>query len=755
MNLPWATPFQLQLSFEEPIRRIEESAAKGDLRAQALLKEIDEYPELRTGIPDMEGIEWHAGLIHKIMSDYFPQVLTLNEIKAVAIPFTNVIFNYTQRFSNILNAAGIDFEINIRGMDEHQFYVRSCCIILNELYGTRLDFSQPFFYDIPTAQGIIKHYRILYNGDFIDILPTEKFIPLSEADIDQLINNFDDTELWKAKFPPESFIMRGFAIITLYDATVENAVSILKEKLLGISAEGFKESIESIFRSIYLIPDLEVGFTAFHEDEQQFGPDPFGQQLSSFMLPDNGNWDAEELLCLESYCSLILAKSYFAVADTQLQLAADPDNYLAKHLCEKGIRSFILAPIVKNGKLFGVLEVVSSRAKELNSVSANKLDVVMPFLTDTIERLSAELQNQVQAVIQEKYTTIHNSVYWKFLAEAQKLIYNQQLGKEYTLQEIVFPEVYPLYGQVDIKGSSEARNSSVQKDLKKQIKALLFILQAMNNQQLVLSSHDMEDQLNTYLKELSLPLKASTEQYITSYLNRKVHPRVKQVTEPSVAVLVEEYFKEDFHIYRRKYETTIRMINEQLAAIIDDRQTAAQEVIHHYYERFKTDGVDHNLYVGGSISPSQEFDLKKLHALRLWQLRVICEMELAHFHLRPVLPYPLEVTTLVLVFPATIDIRFRMDEKRFDVDGSYNTRYEIVKKRIDKANIRNTTERITQPGKLTIVYSNDLEQQEYTRYIKTLQTEGLLDQQLEQYEVEDLQGVSGLKILRAKILHHS
>jgi hypothetical protein len=755
MNLPWATPFQLQLSFDEPIRNIEESAAKGDLRAQALLKEIETYPELRTGIPDMEGVEWHTNLIHRIMSDYFPQVLTLNEIKAVAIPFTNIIFNYTQRFSNILNAAGIDFEINIRGMDEHQFYVRSCCIVLNELYGTHLDFSQPFFYDIPTAQGIIKHYRILYNGDFIDILPTEKFIPLSEADIDQLINNFDDTELWKAKFPPESFIMRGFAIITLYDATVENAVSILKEKLLGTNVDGFRESIESIFRSIYQIPDLQIGFTAYHEDNQEFGPDAFGQALESFMLPDKGHWEANELLCLDSYCNLILAKNYYAIADTQQLLTTDPENYLAKHFLEKGIRSFILAPIAKKDKLFGVLEVISSREKELNSVSANKLDVVMPFLTDTIERLMAELQNQVQAVIQENYTTIHKSVYWKFLEEAEKFIYNKQRNTAYKLQEIVFADVYPLYGQVDIKGSSEARNSSVQKDLKKQIKALLFILQAMNNQQLVLSSHDMEDQLNTYLKELALPLKASTEQYITSYLNRKVHPRIKQVTEPSVAVLVEEYFKEDFHIYRRKYETTIRMINEQLAAIIDDHQTAAQEVIHHYYERFKTDGVDHNLYVGGSISPTQEFDLKKLYALRLWQLRVICEMELAHFHLRPVLPYPLEVTTLVLVFPATIDIRFRMDEKRFDVDGSYNTRYEIVKKRIDKANIRNTTERITQPGKLTIVYSNDLEQQEYTRYIKTLQAEGLLDKQLEQYNVEDLQGVSGLKILRAKIVHHS
>ena len=39
-------------------------------------------------------------------------------------------------------------------------------------------------------------------------------------------------------------------------------------------------------------------------------------------------------------------------------------------------------------------------------------------------------------------------------------------------------------------------------------------------------------------------------------------------------------------------------------------------------------------------------------------------------------------------------ISFRMDEKQFDVDGTYNARYEIVKKRVDKAYIKGTTERV-------------------------------------------------------------
>ena len=42
--------------------------------------------------------------------------------------------------------------------------------------------------------------------------------------------------------------------------------------------------------------------------------------------------------------------------------------------------------------------MVSVRPKELNSINANKLAVVMPFLTDTIERLAAEFELPVTQV---------------------------------------------------------------------------------------------------------------------------------------------------------------------------------------------------------------------------------------------------------------------------------------------------------------------------------------------------------------------
>ncbi len=73
-----------------------------------------------------------------------------------------------------------------------------------------------------------------------------------------------------------------------------------------------------------------------------------------------------------------------------------------------------------------------------------------------------------------------------------------------------------------------------------------------------------------------------------------------------------------------------------------------------------------------------------LQNLRLWQLQVMVEMENAHYNLKPTLPVPLDVSSLIMVHNSPLDIRFRMDEKRFDVDGTYNARYEVIKKRIDK-----------------------------------------------------------------------
>jgi hypothetical protein len=91
-----------------------------------------------------------------------------------------------------------------------------------------------------------------------------------------------------------------------------------------------------------------------------------------------------------------------------------------------------------------------------------------------------------------------------------------------------------------------------------------------------------------------------------------------------------------------------------------------------------------------------------------------------------------------------------MDEMQFDVDGAYNIRYEIVKKRIDKAFIKGSSERLTQPGMLAVVYSQDEEASEYMQYIEYLRSMNMVKGVVEDLELQDLQGTNGLRALRVQ-----
>ena len=128
-------------------------------------------------------------------------------------------------------------------------------------------------------------------------------------------------------------------------------------------------------------------------------------------------------------------------------------------------------------------------------------------------------------------------------------------------------------------------------------------------------------------------------------------------------------------------------------------------------------------------------------------------MENAHYNLKSNLTLPLDIASLILVYNTSISIRFRMDEKRFDVDGTYNARYEVIKKRIDKSFIKGTKERLTKEGMLSIVYSQKKDELEYLRYIKFLKSKGYFGNKIEIVELESLQGVSGLKAIRVEILY--
>ena len=131
--------------------------------------------------------------------------------------------------------------------------------------------------------------------------------------------------------------------------------------------------------------------------------------------------------------------------------------------------------------------------------------------------------------------------------------------------------------------------------------------------------------------------------------------------------------------HRRDYEESITRINTELAMLIDKEQKAAQSIYPHYFERFVTDGLDYNIYIGQSITPRIPFNEFYLKNLKIWQLAVLVKAARLSHALESELPLPLRTTQLILALSIPISISFRAEERKFDVDGAYNIRYEIIK----------------------------------------------------------------------------
>jgi len=321
--------------------------------------------------------------------------------------------------------------------------------------------------------------------------------------------------------------------------------------------------------------------------------------------------------------------------------------------------------------------------------------------------------------------------------------------------------VYPLYGQIDIKGSSDARNQATKLDLTEQLNAAKSVIEAAAAHESLPIYDQLSYQIGQMLGNIQRFFQVDSEQQISEFFHGEVHPLFKhlEIKSGDLFKKVEAYHSllDDslglVYNHRKDYDDTVSMVNQRMAELLDKKQENAQGMYPHYFERFKTDGVEHNMYIGESITKEESFNPLYLRNLRLWQLQVMCEMENEYYNMRSDFPMPLDVASMILVFSSPLSISFRMDEKQFDVDGTYNARYEVVKKRVDKASIKGTTKRITEKGKITIVYAQKSDEIEYLDYVRFLQSKNYLDKRIEIVELEDLQGVTGLKAIRVDVLY--
>ncbi|MEG4840910.1 GAF domain-containing protein [Microcoleus sp. B9-D4] len=586
----------------------------------------------------------------------------------------------------------------------------------------------------------LKITRIDSNIDeFADV--SLRLMPVAEREAwlmqpNQLENLADRLQL-------DNYRVEGLLLLEGFDVTMQEQIRRLTQLLIDQDSMLRPDKFEKIDRCLRSLFNADGTLLLRPDGEQvQLLVAKDGQHLQPILYSMHS-------LEASHFLNATAANQVWNVPDLRRECETECDRTLRR----MGTRSMLLVPLVVKSvtregcgqRILGVVGLLCDRPNHFNGIDAKHAQELIPAFIAALRQ-----------AIQERFTHIHNihpAVEWRFAQEAERRSWGL------PPETIVFADVHPLYGISDIRGSSDERNRAIQTDLLEQFRLGLVIADAVCETQTTHLGEQLRLDLLDYIQHLKQKVTVDMEVRAAEYLNEHLEVYFDYFVQcgPKVQAAVEAYQAacENEHncVYsdRNRYDQMLNLISTKLQETWARWQEKMQQILPHYCDIECTDGMDHMIYVGKSIDP--KFSQFHLHSLRYEQLRAICDCGRTVFRLQAQSQINMELAHLVLVQNTTIDIFHNENtEKMFDVKGTRDIRYELVKKRIEKAVDKDAQERITQSGMLTVVYSTEEEWEEYQQYLRYLSREGWVEPKVQTGMVESQQGVSGLKFARVRIL---
>jgi hypothetical protein len=761
--------FDSQISFRPFINYLKNKSSGGtNTRTRFykyLVEKFEAEPGLLTPVNDSSILSEHAELLELLGTSLFPVVTEPGKnIFSLAVPYQFSIFNDSGSFRKLFVEDEEYFLLPVNATEEYLKQVHSSLIyehILEKFYGVKLNASTDLVYTITDEDtGMKRYYKLRYDRRFIDLRLKGELPPIKDCAV--CLNTFRilDLDHQLKKMPLNLFEAEGFGVWVAEDVTVQESLDEIKQILLR---EGNCDTsvINDLKASIHALVGL---------NEVQIGLSPFVKLNGEFVLDEacsihglmGKNWksaDEKSNQLFRYFLEFLTERPEpmpISVLDDQLTQMAP----FLRELWEEGMRSYLIYPVQNNDGFLGLLELASPVPNQLNLDVMAKLEPAMPLISLAFLKNRETFNQRIERLIKEKFTALQPSVEWKFAKVAWEHMHGYHNNDGVTLsQNVVFENVYPLYGSIDIRNSSMERMATIQKDIIAHLDLVNEVMDKLQVQVKLPLLEGLKFKIRNFREAIDKNMQAEDEIRINEFFDLELNPVLQHLQKGNIAAkeIVNNYFTvaEDgnsyLYRYRNEFEASLAAINEAVLQYLDKEEDVLQESYPHYFEKYRTDGVEYNIYIGQSIAPNNPFDLLYLKNIRLWQLKSMAEIARITHQLIPSLQVPLHTTQLLLIHSQPISISFRRDERRFDVEGSYNIRYEIMKKRLDKVRLKETQERLTQPGKIAMVYSNPKESQEYQEYIQFLQSKKILNSGIEMLDLEELQGVSGLKALRVEI----
>ncbi|MEM8558393.1 MAG: hypothetical protein AAGG50_11275, partial [Bacteroidota bacterium] len=607
-------------------------------QARALVAAVEATPALLGDIDDPAVLQEHSDLVQALMSALIPSGWLDDRLAFAIPPFDLAPFFETPTAKRLGLVDALLAFLSEPGMaSKHVF--KAYDYVLTEAYGADAQMV-PFLVtlvdpDDPT--GLPRHFQLRFDVRFCEVVKADAAPEaVSEDVLRHLLADRTDLERWTATLPPEHYTLRGFAVMEAAEVTMTEELSALRRDLVEADAMVGAEAIEHLeqrLRTVFRQPDLDLGVLRLARPDAngiRHGA-PVGRSL---LLGDACGICAQDATHVEAWTSSFYSEALTApvfVDDLQQQTC----SVLGQKLAEAGYRTLVVAPLRVGDDFVGFLELGSTRPGVLSTLNVREIEEIATLFASALKRNRDAEENRLQALIKQQYTAIHPSVEWRFLQAARSMLRQQVAGEQPRLASIAFDGVHALYGQSDIRGSSEARVEAIRTDSREQLTLARAVLQAAQTESPAPAFDHLAFRIEQALDALDRESpNVGDESNAVTFLHAEVEPHLdvlaarsdeaalavaayRAALDPKVGVLYRE---------RKRYEDSVTLINDTVADVLDRQQAWAQRLVPHFFEKYKTDGVDYTIYAGTSLLEDGTFTPLDLQNLRLWQLMTTCSV---------------------------------------------------------------------------------------------------------------------------------
>lgn len=756
--------FKTFLSFNPLIKIWERQYEKKTILGEShnyISSYLEKYPELRKIIKDESLVEKHIDFIKELLKICISPTIDKFDYFAALYPDRLECFYQTPLFKKL----GI-FE---NQMNQNCFNDNCCitsegrtiaayCNILSLAYKFNLSYEYPIVYTyIDEKTGLERYFRIRIYPWFTELKMPGDLKNFTENELRLIYDNLDNPENLTSIFPLTDFVVEGFFIFNAVEVTDLEIISSLKFDLIGkeslMSPEKF-DLLEHKLKALLKKKQIRLGMISFPTEKKDLTN---ALKMGSSIIMDEKVISKNLLGQCSLYDEVIKNKELFVIYDIKnFGCSEEIENTFVN----SGIRNLMIAPLIYRDELIGIMEIGSPVPGDLNKVNALKLAEVFPMFAICVEACIDDLYKTVQSVIKEKCTSVHPSVEWKFKDAAMRYLEKKRNKVEEDMEEIVFENVIPFFGSSDIKDSSIYRIEAIKQDLQENLNSAKTIISEAEKITGNPFIEDLSFRISNQLKIIESGITPHSEIDVMNFVYNDIENALGYLknASPGLDKMIKEYSEANCNkngaVFKRRneFDESISRINKLISTELAIQQKKAQSIIPHYFEKQKSDGIEYNMYAGTSIACNLNVSEFHIKSLRIWQLETMCMIARKCIEVKNELKFPMDVTHLIYVQNIPIAIKFFYDEKRFDVAGSFDTRYEIIKKRISKAELKDSKQRLVQPGKIAIVYLQNSDAAEYQQYLNFLKSKNIITDEVETCELQDMHGVQGLKALRFSVL---